>query len=101
MDILFRCNDRSGNNTLLANIILTQTHIVLLLLPGARRFSTICFFLFTVDNVTLKDMLVKFLPYNALEHTSKGRPLGKSEDKALACAIACFKDYILQQNEVE
>ena len=60
VDILFRCIDRAGDITLLTNMILRQKVIVLLLLFGARRDSTIC--VFTVDNVALDAMSLNVLP---------------------------------------
>ena len=81
MDILFRCIDRAGDITLLTNMILRQKVIVLLLLSGARRDSTIC--VFTVDNVALDAMSLNVLPNKVLKgHSIKDSQVRKPEYRA-------------------
>lgn len=81
VDILFRCIDRAGDITLLTNMILRQKVIVLLLLSGARRDSTIC--VFTVDNVALDAMSLNVLPNKVLKgHSIKDSQVRKPEYRA-------------------
>ena len=92
MDVLFRSLEKLKDNyiTLLIYVILTQKQIVVITVWNTR--SSIC--MSTVDNMTLKNMLIKFLPGKLLQHSRKGRSQGKIEyraykDKKL-CAIARF-----------
>ena len=95
VDILFRYFEQQGDNCLLSDIILTQKLIILLLLLGAHRLSTIK--LFCSNNMFLNDLSVTFIPTEVLKHSRKGKPLDKFEyrayvDKTL-CVIACLKEY--------
>ena len=65
VDILLRYNfEQQEDNCLLSEIILTQKFIVLLLLLGAPRLSTIK--LFSINNIVLNDLSVTFLPTEVL-----------------------------------
>ena len=77
VDILFRYFEQQGDNCLLSDIILTQKLIILLLLLGAHRLSTIK--LFCINNMLLNDLSVTFIPTEVLKHSRKGKPLGKFE----------------------
>ena len=88
LDILFRCIDRAGDITLLTNMILRQKVIVLLLLFGARRDSTIC--VFTVDNVALDAMSLNVLPNKVLKgHSIKDSQVRKPEYRAYKDKFLC------------
>ena len=56
-------------------MVLTKKLIVLLLMFGQHRRSTIV--LFAVGNMTLNNMSVNFLPNQVLKNFRKGRLLGK------------------------
>ena len=105
VDILFRYFEQQGDNCLLSDIILTQKLIILLLLLGAHRLSTIK--LFSINNMVLNDLSVTFIPTDeVLKHSRKGKPLDKfeyrayDEDKTL-CVISCIKEYISRHNKHE
>ena len=103
MDILFRYFEHHGYSYLLSEINLTQKLIVLLLLVGAHRLSTIK--LFSIDNMVLNDLLVTFLPTVVLKHSRKGKLLDKfeyrlHEDKTL-CVIVCLKEYTSRRSKHE
>ena len=92
VDILFRYFEQQGDNCLLSDIILTQKLIILLLLLGAHRLSTIK--LFSINNMVLNDLSVTFIPTEVLKHSRKGKPLHKFEystyeDKTLS-VIVCL-----------
>ena len=81
MDILLRYLYRLGDNTLLTNIILTETccsgataRSTQTQLLEAHRLSTIC--MFTVNNVTYS-MPIKVLPNKASVHSKKGQTTGE------------------------
>ena len=97
MDILFRCFEQQGDSCLLSEIILIQKLIVLLLLFGTYRLSTIK--LFSVNNMVLNDLSVTFIPTVVLKHSRKGKLLDKfeyrsHEDETLY-VIACLKEYVV------
>ena len=71
VDILFRYFEQQGDNCLLSDIILTQKLIILLLLLGTHRLSTIK--LFCINNMVLNDLSVTFLPTEVLKHSRKGK----------------------------
>ena len=103
VDILFRYFKQQGDNCLLSDIILTQKLIILLLLLGAQRLSTIK--LFSINNMVLNDLPVTFIPTEVLKYSRKGKTLDKFEyrayeDKTL-CVIACLKEYISWHNKHE
>ena len=60
VDILFMYFERFKDNTWLTNMIFTQKLYVLLLLLRSHSISTI--FMFTVDDMTLNQISVTFLP---------------------------------------
>ena len=104
MDILLRYFEQQGDNCLLSDIILTQKLIILLLLLGAHRLSTIK--LFSINNMVLNDVSVTFIPTEVLKDFRKGKPLDKfeyrvcDEDKTLFI-VACLKEYISRCNKHE
>ena len=71
VDILYRSFEQQGDNCLLSDIILTQKRIILLLLLGTHRLSTIK--LFCINNMVLNDVSVTFLPTEVLKHSRKGK----------------------------
>ena len=71
VDISFRYFEQQGDNCLLSDIILTQKLIILLLLLGTHRLSTIK--LFCINNMVLNDVSVTFLPTEVLKHSRKGK----------------------------
>lgn len=78
------------------NTLRTQKRVVLLLLLEVLRFSAIC--VFTVENVTLNEMLTNFLAKKVRKYSSKGKPLGKFQYRAYIYkhlfVKACFTEYI-------
>ena len=88
---------------MLSDIILTQKPIILLLLLGRHRFTTIK--LFSVNNMFLNDLSVTFIPMEVLKHSRKVKPLDKFEYRAYVdntlCVIACLKKYISRRNKIE
>ena len=80
MDILFRYFEQQRDNCLLSDIILTQTLIILLLLLGAHRLSTIK--LFSINSTALNELSVTLTPTEVLNHSRKGKPLYKFEYRA-------------------
>ena len=62
------------------NTLRTQKRVALLLLLEVLRFSAIC--VFTVENVTLNEMLANFLANKVRKDSSKGKPLGKFQYRA-------------------
>ena len=81
VDILLRYLYRLGDNTLLTNIILTETYCsgatarsTQTQLLEAPRLSTIC--MFTINNVTY-GMSIKVLPNKVSVHSKKGQTTGK------------------------
>ena len=103
VDILFRYFELQGDNCLLSDIILTQKLIILLLLLGAHRLSTIK--LFCINNMFLNDLSVTLIPTEVLKHSRKGKPLHRFEYRAYVdkklCVIACLKEYISRRNKIE
>ena len=67
VDILFRYFEQQGDHCLLSDIILTLKLIILLLLLGAHRLSTIK--LFSINNMVLNDLSVTFIPTKVLRHS--------------------------------
>ena len=105
VDILFRYFEQQEDNCLLSDITLTQKLIILLLLLGAHKLSTIK--LFSINNMVLNDLSVTFIPTDeVLKHSRKGKPLDKFEyraydkDKTL-CLIKWLKEYISRRNKYE
>ena len=88
---------------MLSDIILTQELIILLLLLGAHRLSTVKSF--CINNMVLNDLSVTFIPSEVLKHSRKCNPLDKFEYKAYEdetlCVIACPKEYISRRNKHE
>ena len=94
--------ERLGDITLLTNMILRQKLYVPLLLLRSHRTSTL--FMFAVNNMTLNDMSVAFLPNKAPKDSGMCRSQLKVEyktnkDKKL-CVIACHRDFISRWNVV-
>ena len=83
MDFSFWYLERLRDNTLFANIILTQKHIFLLLLLTTHSLSM-------MTSIT-------FLHKKIFKHSRKGRPPGQFEYRAYndknLCIIACLKEY--------
>ena len=67
VDIFFRYFEQQGDNWLLSDIIVTQKLIILLLLLGAHRLSTIK--LFSINNMVLTDLSVTFISTEKLKHS--------------------------------
>ena len=80
VDVLLRYFEQQGDNVLLSDVILTQKLIILLLLLGAHRLSTIT--LFSINIMVLNDLSVTFIPTEVLKHSRKGKPLDKFEYRA-------------------
>ena len=82
--------EQQEGNCLLSEIILTQTLIVLLLLLGAHRLSTIK--LFNSNNMVLNDLSRAFLAKEVFKHSRKGKPPDKFEcevyEDKTSCVIA-------------
>ena len=97
INILFWYFEQQGDNNLLSDKLLTQKLLILLLLIGAHRISTVK--LFSVSNMVLNEVSVISTPTEVLKHSRKGTPLlDKSEyrsytDKKL-CIISCLKEYL-------
>ena len=97
INILFWYFEQQGDNNLLSDKLLTQKLLILLLLIGAHRISTVK--LFSVSNMVLNEVSVTSTPTEVLKHSRKGTPLlDKSEyrsytDKKL-CIISCLKEYL-------
>ena len=72
MDILFKYFEQGGNNSL-SDKLLTKKLLILFLLLGAHRISTVK--LFSVSNMVLNDLSVTFIPTEVLEHSRKGTNL--------------------------
>ena len=68
VDILFRCFERQGDNNSLSDKLLTQKLLILLLLLGAHRISTVK--LFSVSNMVLNELSVTFMTLNDLYQSS-------------------------------
>ena len=89
------------DNCLLSDIILTKKFIILLLLLGAHRLSTMK--LFCINNMFLNYLSVTLIPTEVLEHSTKGKPLYKFEYRAYvdktSCVIAFLKEYISRRNK--
>ena len=66
VDILFRYIEQYKDNCL-SDIILTWKLIILLILLGAHRLSTIK--LFSINNMVLNDLSVTFMPIEVLKHS--------------------------------
>ena len=96
VNILFRYFEQQGDNDSLSDKLLTQKLLILLLLLGAHRSSTVK--LFSVSNMVLNDLSVTFIPTEVLKHSRKGKPQDKFEyrsytDKKL-CIISCLREYL-------
>ena len=101
VDILFRYFEQQGDNNSLLDKLLTQKLLILLLLLGAHRISTVR--LFSVSNMVLNDLSVTFIPTKVLKHSRKGKTLDKFEyrsypDKKL-CIISCLREYLPSRDE--
>ena len=96
VNILFRYFEQQGDHDSLSDKLLTQKLLILLLLLGAHRISTVR--LFSVFNMVLNDLSVTFILTEVLKHSRKGKPLDKFEyrsytDKRL-CIISCLREYL-------
>ena len=101
VDILFRCFEKQDNNNSLSDKLLIQKLLILLLLLGAHRISTVK--LFSVSNMILNDPSVTFIPTEILNHSRKGKPLDKFEyrlntDNKL-CIISCLREYLTRRDK--
>ena len=67
VDILFRYLETQGSNNVLSKKLLTQKLLVLLLLLGSGRTSTMKSFRIK-EEVSLNDILVTFIPGTVLKH---------------------------------
>ena len=88
VDILFRYFEHLGDNCLLSEKNLTQKLLVLLLLLGAHRLSTIK--LFSINNMVLNDLSVTFLPIDVFQHSRKGKPRAKFEYRTYEDKTLCY-----------
>ena len=77
VDILFKYFEQQGDNNSLSDKLLTQKLLILLLLVGAYRISTVK--LCSVSNMVLNDLSVTFVPTEVLKHSRKDKPLDKFE----------------------
>ena len=75
VDILFKCFEQEGDNNSLSDKLLTQILLILFLLLGAHRISTVK--LFSMSNLVLNDLSVTFMPTEVLKHFRKGKTLDK------------------------
>ena len=73
---------------MLSDIILTRKVIILLLLLGAHRLSTIK--LFSINNMVLSDLSVTFIPTEVLKDSRKSKPLDKFEYRAYEDKTLCY-----------
>ena len=100
VDILFR-NFEQGDSNSLSNKLLTQKLLILLLLLGAHRISTVK--LFSVSNMVLNDLSVNFIPTELLKHCRKGKPLDKFEYRSYTnkklCIISFFRKYSTRRDK--
>ena len=101
VDILFRYFEQQRENSSLSNRLLTQKLLVLLLLLGAHRISTVK--LFGLSNMVLNDLPVTFIPTEVLKHSGKSKPPDKFKyrsytDKKL-CIISCLREYLTRQDK--
>ena len=96
VNILFRYFEQQGDNDSLSDKLLTQKLLILLLLLGAHRSSTVK--LFSVSNMVLNDLSVTFIPTEVLKHSRKGKPLDKFEYRSYTdrklCIISCLREYL-------
>ena len=101
VDILFRYFEQQGDNNSLSDKLLTQKLLILLLLLGAHRVSTVK--LFSVSNMALNDLSVTFMPTEVLKHSRKGKPLDKFEYRSYTekklCIISCLREYLTRRNK--
>ena len=102
IDILFRYFEQQEDNCLLSHVMSTQKLIILLLLLGAHKLSTIKLFRI---NMVLNDLSVPLISTEVLKYSRKDKPLDKfeyraDEDKTL-CVIECLKEYISRRNKHE
>ena len=75
VDVLFKCFEQEGDNNSLSDKLLTQILLILFLLLGAHRISTVK--LFSMSNLVLNDLSVTFIPTEVLKHFRKGKTLDK------------------------
>ena len=99
--ILFRYFEQQDHNNSLSDKLLTQKLLILLLLLGAHRISTVT--LFSVSNMVLNHLSVTFIPTEVLKHCKKGKPLDKFEcrsytDKKL-CIMSCLREYLTRRDK--
>ena len=101
VDILFRYLEQEGDNNSLADKPLTKKLLILLLLLGAHRISTVK--LFSVSNMVLKDLSVTFIPTEVLKHSRKVKPLDKFEYRSYTgkklCIISCRREYLTRRDK--
>ena len=101
VNILFRYFEQQGDNDSLSDKLLTQKLLILLLLLGAHRISTVK--LFSVSNMVLNDLSVTFIPTEVLKHSRKGKPLDKFEYRSYTdnklCIISCLREYFTRQDK--
>ena len=93
--------EQQGDNNSLSDKLLTQKLLILLLLLGAYRISTVK--LFSVSNMVLNDLSVTLIPTEVLKHSRIDKPLGKFEyisytDKKL-CIISCLREYLTRPDK--
>ena len=88
---------------MLSDLILTQKLIILLLLLGAPRLSTIK--IFRINNMILNDLSVTFIPTEVLKHSMRGKPPKRFEYRAYENktlrVIACLKEKTSRLNKHE
>ena len=101
MDVFFRCFEKQDNNNSLSDKLLAQKLLILLLLLGPHRISTVK--LFSVSDMILNGLSVTFIPTEILNHSRKGKPLDKFEYRSNTdnklCIISCLREYLTRRDK--
>ena len=101
VDILFRYFEQQGDNNSLSDKLLTQILLILLLVLGAHRISTVK--LFSMSNMVLNNLSVTFIPTEVLQNFRKGKALDKCECRSYTnkklCIISCLRKYLVRRDK--
>ena len=100
VQIMFEYFRNLGDNSQISDKHLSQKLLILLLLLGGQRLSSI--FHFTIDRMIISSTSVTFSPEHVLKHSKPGHKLDDFEKRAYSdpklCILEFAKEYIHRRN---
>ena len=96
VQIMFEYFRNLGDNSQISDKHLSQKLLILLLLLGGQRLSSV--FHFTIDRMIISSTSVTFSQEHVLNHSKPGRKLDIFKYRAYSdpnlCVLECLKEYI-------